>query len=107
MATRKWSSDTHGRGLLDLRVGCVAEITFHVDIHEEPDSSLWAQVKELPGCFASEFDMDELQEATFEAMQMWLPKGINRGDPKWKLVEDAPSGRSKKRARRREMLVCA
>jgi predicted RNase H-like HicB family nuclease len=86
----------------------MADITFHVDIHEEPDGSLWAQVKELPGCFASGFSMDELQEALFEAMQMWLPEGINLGDPQWKLVEEkASSGRSKKTAVRREMLVCA
>ena len=85
----------------------MADITFHVDIHEEPDGSLWAEVKELPGCFASGFDIDELQQALFEAMQMWLPKGIDLGDPQWKPVKDVPAGHSKKRATRRKMLVCA
>lgn len=41
-------------------------------IHEAPDGSLWAEVTELPGCFASGFSLDELQEALVEAVSMCL-----------------------------------
>jgi predicted RNase H-like HicB family nuclease len=90
----------------------MAEIRFNVDIHEEEDGSYWAEVEELPGCFASGFSLEELQEATSEAIQMWLPDGIVLGEPVWKLLDDPkPSLQSKakeaKPATRRRMLVCA
>jgi predicted RNase H-like HicB family nuclease len=91
----------------------MAKIRFHVDIHEENDGSYWAEVKELPGCFASGFSMDEVQEATSEAIQMWLPDGIVLDNAKWRILDDAePSargkaGKGKKLAPRRKMLVCA
>lgn len=40
-------------------------------IHEE-DGSYWAEVKELPGCFASGETLDELKEALVEAILMCL-----------------------------------
>lgn len=40
-------------------------------IHDE-DGMLWAEVQELPGCFASGADMDELLDASAEAIQMYL-----------------------------------
>jgi predicted RNase H-like HicB family nuclease len=83
----------------------MAQITFNVLIHEE-DGSFWSEVKELPGCFASGFSMDELQEATFEAIQMWLPDGIVLEDPKWAPVKQKTPGRGKKRPPQR-VLVCA
>ena len=90
----------------------MAQITFHVDLHEEDDGSWWAQVKELPGCFASGFSLDELKEALAEAMQMWLPDGIDLGNLKWGPVEEvhpetkkAPRQKSG-RAPKRRMLVC-
>lgn len=43
----------------------------HATIHEE-DGSYWAEVQELPGCFASGKDLNELQEALFEAIAMCL-----------------------------------
>lgn len=61
----------------------MAEITFHVQVTEESDGSYWAEVQELPGCFASGFSLDELKEATFEAIQLWLPDGIVLGKPRW------------------------
>lgn len=45
---------------------------FHAIIHEE-DGSYWAEVQELPGCFASGKDLNELQEAIIEAIGMCLP----------------------------------
>jgi predicted RNase H-like HicB family nuclease len=90
----------------------MATVTFNVDVHEEPDGSYWAEVTELPGCFASGFSLDELREAVFEAIQLWLPDGITLGDPSWTLVDepksplDAKAGQ-RKTAPRRKMLVCA
>lgn len=42
---------------------------FHANIHEE-DGSYWAEVQELPGCFASGRDLNELAEALKEAISM-------------------------------------
>ena len=61
----------------------MARISFHVVVHEESDGSFWAAVKELPGCFASGFSLDELQEVLLEAMQMSLPDGIELDEPEW------------------------
>jgi predicted RNase H-like HicB family nuclease len=45
----------------------------HASIHVDDDGSYWAEVKELPGCFASGRTLDELKEALFEAIEMCLP----------------------------------
>lgn len=44
---------------------------FHALIHKE-DGSYWAEVKELPGCFASGHDLEELKEAVIEAITLYL-----------------------------------
>jgi len=44
---------------------------FHVLIREE-EGSYWAEVKELPGCFASGRDLEELKEAVIEAISLYL-----------------------------------
>jgi len=44
---------------------------FHATVHEE-NGSYWAEVQELPGCFASGKDMNELEEALIEAINMCL-----------------------------------
>ena len=85
----------------------MALANFHAVIHEEDDGSYWAEVKELPGCFASGFSMEELQEALFEAMQMWLPEGITLEEPRWSPVKERSSGGKAKKRRPRQMLVCA
>jgi predicted RNase H-like HicB family nuclease len=47
--------------------------TYVVRIHDEGEGqSLWAEVDELPGCFASGRDMDELREALAEAISLYL-----------------------------------
>jgi predicted RNase H-like HicB family nuclease len=48
----------------------MAQVVFHVAVNEEADGTYWAEVKELPGCFASGFSMEELEEAVFEAIQL-------------------------------------
>ena len=45
----------------------------HAIVHEE-DGAYWAEVKELPGCFASGRDLDEVKEALIEAILMCLPE---------------------------------
>jgi predicted RNase H-like HicB family nuclease len=45
----------------------------HAIVHEE-DGAYWAKVKELPGCFASGRDLDEVKEALIEAIEMCLPE---------------------------------
>jgi predicted RNase H-like HicB family nuclease len=49
----------------------MAEREFRVRVHEE-DGAYWADVAELPGCFASGRDLDELREAIVEAISLHL-----------------------------------
>ena len=87
----------------------MARVNFTVLVTEEDDGSRWAEVKELPGCFASGFSLDELKEATFEAIQLCLPEGIKLEQLEWKPVKErAPkSGADKRRAKtQQKMLVC-
>jgi predicted RNase H-like HicB family nuclease len=48
-------------------------VEYVVRIHDEgPGEPLWADVEELPGCFASGIDMDELREAIAEAISLYV-----------------------------------
>lgn len=95
----------------------MAKLTFTVDIHSEPDGSFWAEVEELPGCFASGFDPEELKEAVEEAMRLWLPDGITfdhlRWDPDPKTLLAAkpsakkPASSAPRRKTHKKTLVCA
>jgi predicted RNase H-like HicB family nuclease len=49
-----------------------AAASYTVRIHDEPGHDLWAEVVELPGCFASGRDIDELREALSEAVSLYL-----------------------------------
>lgn len=92
-------------------------VKFHVVLHQEDDGSFWSEVVELPGCFASGFSLKEIQEATFDAIQLWLPDGIHLGDPTWAAVDpqdedgDEPGkphrDKRRQRVKRRDLLVCA
>ena len=44
--------------------------TYTVAVHQEGDT-LWAEVEELPGCFATGRDLDELEEALVEAITLY------------------------------------
>lgn len=57
----------------------MARLTFSVMVNEEDDGTYWATVEELPGCFASGRDLDELKEALSEAIQMCLPDDVQLG----------------------------
>lgn len=59
----------------------MARVAVHAVVHEEDDGSLWAEVRELPGCFASGFSEEELREALVEAVQLALPDGVELGKP--------------------------
>lgn len=43
----------------------------HAVIHEE-EGSYWVEVKELPGCFASGHDLEEVKQALVEAIGLVL-----------------------------------
>lgn len=46
---------------------------YTVRIHREPgESHIWAEVDELPGCFATGRDDDELRDALAEAISLYL-----------------------------------
>ncbi len=45
--------------------------TFKLTVHYEGDH-IWAEVDELPGCFAAGQDITELEEALAEAIGMYL-----------------------------------
>ena len=49
-------------------------------IHFE-DDAYWAEVKELPGCFASGRTLDELNEALREAVFLYLENDAGRSRP--------------------------
>ena len=44
---------------------------YQLEIHLE-DGWYWAQVTEMPGCFASGRDLEDLQESLAEAIGMYL-----------------------------------
>jgi predicted RNase H-like HicB family nuclease len=43
-----------------------------VKVHAEESGMLWAEVLDLPGCFASGANLDELREALEEAISLYL-----------------------------------
>jgi predicted RNase H-like HicB family nuclease len=48
--------------------------SFTVEVHQADDGTFWAQVREMPGCFATGDDLAELTEAVREAIGMCLPE---------------------------------
>jgi predicted RNase H-like HicB family nuclease len=52
------------------------QLAVNVDVHRE-DGSYWAEVRELPGCFASGDTVAELIESAEEAVALYLapPEG--------------------------------
>lgn len=47
-------------------------IEYVVRVHDEDDGSLWAEVLDLPGCFASGHSLDELRDALQEAISLYV-----------------------------------
>lgn len=48
------------------------EHSYTIRVHRESADDVWAEVVELPGCFASGRDMSELREALAEAIGLYL-----------------------------------
>jgi len=48
------------------------EYIYTIKVRDEGPDGYWAEVVELPGCFASGDSLDELQEALTEAIGLWL-----------------------------------
>jgi predicted RNase H-like HicB family nuclease len=57
--------------------------TFTVLVHEaEPDEGgYWAEVEELPGCFASGDTLDELEDDVRDAIEAYLAALQEQGEP--------------------------
>lgn len=51
-------------------------------IHDDGADGVWAEVKELPGCFASGVDLEELREALEDAIGLYLSTEDNRVEVK-------------------------
>ena len=49
-----------------------AEREYDVRVHRAEDGSLWAEVPDLPGCFATGDDWNELLEAVQEAISVYV-----------------------------------
>jgi predicted RNase H-like HicB family nuclease len=68
----------------------------HASIHEDDDGMFWADVRELPGCFASGATISELTDALLEAVGMCLEDAPAKG---------AAAGAPRVRARVEEMTL--
>lgn len=47
-------------------------LEYKVDVHYEGAAGMWAEVVELPGCFASGFSLAELNESLRESIELYL-----------------------------------
>jgi predicted RNase H-like HicB family nuclease len=65
----------------------MTEEVYTVRVHHEPSEELWAEVLELPGCFAAGADMEELRQALAEAISLYLSEP---GEAKQLELEDEP-----------------
>jgi predicted RNase H-like HicB family nuclease len=78
--------------------------TYTVRIHHEPGHELWAEVAEMPGCFASGATMDELWQALAEAVSLYLSEPGHEVHVK---LEDAPEPEPEPVTERRVLLRSA
>lgn len=51
--------------------------TLTVTVHAEDDGTFWAEVEELPGCFASGDSLAELTEALAESISLYLDQPVH------------------------------
>ncbi len=54
-----------------------ATLDYTVTVHEE-DGAYWAEVEELPGCFAAGDSAEELRDALMEAIGLYLSTPASR-----------------------------
>jgi predicted RNase H-like HicB family nuclease len=60
---------------------------YTVRVHHEPGEQLWAEVRELPGAFATGADMEDLRQALEEAISLYLS---GEGEERHVALEDEP-----------------
>jgi predicted RNase H-like HicB family nuclease len=68
----------------------------HLTIHVHRDDGggeLWADIDELPGCFASGRDMNELREALNEAVSLYLSEPGQPAHVELDVIEERASVR--------------
>lgn len=75
---------------------------FRLMVHYESDH-IWAEVEELPGCFASGADMEELREALEEALTLYLSD--QPGDCKVTIMNLVPQSQPKRLSVRAQLLA--
>ncbi len=56
-------------------------LTYRVLVHEEEDGVYWAEVEELPGCFASGDTLDELERDVKAAIEQHVEALKQMGQP--------------------------
>lgn len=64
-----------------------ASEVYTVRVHDEPDGSWWAEIDELPGCFASGHEPGEIREHLEDAISTYLSES---GRAVTVSVEDQP-----------------
>jgi predicted RNase H-like HicB family nuclease len=64
-----------------LRVTSLRTYTVVVHAAEPDESGFWAEVEELPGCFASGETLDELEGDVRDAIETYLLALAARGEP--------------------------
>lgn len=75
--------------------------TYTIQVHED-DDSYWAEVKELPGCFASGDSIEELWANLAEAMGLYLSSDTVRVE-----VELQQSEPIKVHAKEQRFAICS
>ena len=78
-------------------------VAYTVRVHDDPDG-LWAEVIELPGCFATGDTMDELWQDLEEGMSTYLSAPGHR--VRVKATEKTLIGRKAVREERRQFELC-
>lgn len=58
----------------------VQNVEYVVRVHDAEDGSLWAEVLDLPGCFATGDTLDELREALQEAISLCVADDPEAGE---------------------------
>lgn len=67
---------------------------YHIGLQYEPDGTFFAEVRELPGCFAAGRNPAEALEMLRDSFELWIEDALERGLPVPQPRSDAePSGR--------------
>lgn len=75
------------------------QVQYRIVVHREPDH-YWAEVLELPGCFATGFTWEELWEALAEGISLYLSSDERRVEAVFNTVPPEPPQPSHRRSAR-------